>query len=239
MYKCGPASRRFSGCRFCFRCGSPSHVMFSDTTRHAATYTASVGTFRTVFAMGFHFLHCQVFNHLCRTPAVRHCRKPVWSNGARCHAHPGYWPQVRTTPKQAPQQAKVTLTDRQSHWCPLRVLLGCFTLIPFVVQTSALLATKYILDSGTIRLSHPILACCTCMLQSLPPMTLEPQLATNSETRSSTDPLLGRRLAAFCATATDQSDWSIVEAAVQDDPDAAAFVSLAFSFWLNRPPTLE
>ena len=136
-------------------------------------------------------------------------------------------------------EAKATVTDSQLHWCPLRLLLGGFTLISFVVQKSALVATKYIPESGPIRVSHPILACCTRMLQSVPPMTLEPQLATNRKTRSSMEPLLGRRLAAFYATATHQSGWSILEAAVQDDPDAAAFVSFAFSFRLYQQPTLE
>ena len=77
------------------------------------------------------------------------------------------------------------------------------------------------------------------MLQSVPPATLDPQLATNSETQSSTEALLGHRLAAFCATATHHSGWSILEAVVQDDGHAAAFVSFVFSFWLYGGRTLE
>ena len=51
----------FWGCSLCFRCGSPLYLMCPDTTRHAAApstaYTAPVGTFRTLFAMGLPFLH--------------------------------------------------------------------------------------------------------------------------------------------------------------------------------------
>ena len=87
------------------------------------------------------------------------------------------------------------------------MLLGGITLTAFAVQTLALLVTKYgaLLDSGTRRLAHPILACWTCMLQIVPRMTLDPKLATNSEPRLSTEPLLGRLPAAFIANATRQS----------------------------------
>ena len=44
-------------------------------------------------------------------------------------------------------------------------------------------------------------------------------------------------MAAFCATASHQSGSSFLEAAVQDDPDGAAFVSFAFSFRLYQLPT--
>ena len=142
--------------------------------------------------------------------------------------------------------------DRRSHCCPLPVLLGGITWILFVVQTSARNAghterrppgLRHNTASALrphlrgLRYFHAVRA--GSVVQSVPPVTLDPQLATNSKSPSSTEALLGRRLAAFCATATRHSSWSSLEAAVQDNPDAAAFVSFAFSFWLYIPPTLE
>ena len=142
--------------------------------------------------------------------------------------------------------------DRGLHWCSLRVLLGGITLISFIVQTSASTAAhKVQRPPGQRHKTAPALLphlsgfrylhaeCACCVLQTVPSMTLDPLLVTNSKTRSSTERLLRRRLATSSATASHHSGWSILEAAIEDDPDVAAFVSFAFLLRMYRPPMLE